>query len=64
VQGLHETFKKTPVMAQLETKAPPPASFLHTRTQSPPVPTPHRVRMRTQGPWPSHGERPGGMLDP
>lgn len=42
VQGLHETYKKTPVMAQLETKAPPPGSFLHTRTARPPVHTPHR----------------------
>ncbi|KAI8469618.1 MAG: flagellar associated protein [Monoraphidium minutum] len=42
VQGLHETFKKTPVMAQLEAKDPAPTSFLHTRSSSPPVATPHR----------------------
>lgn len=46
VQGLHETYKKTPVMAQLETKAPEPSSFLHTRTARPAVATPHRVRGR------------------
>jgi hypothetical protein len=43
VQGLQEVFMKTPVMAQLETKAPPATSFLHTRTARPPVPAPHRV---------------------
>ncbi|KAF8071076.1 elmoA [Scenedesmus sp. PABB004] len=36
VQGLQEVYKKTPVMAQLETKAPGEESFLHTRTASPP----------------------------
>lgn len=36
MQGLQETFKKTPVMAQLETKKPGEESFLHTRTCSPP----------------------------
>jgi hypothetical protein len=46
VQGLHETYKKTPVMAQLETKQPSPASFLHTRTSRAPVASPHRVRRR------------------
>jgi len=35
VQGLSETFQKTPVMAQLETKDPEPTSFLHTRSQVP-----------------------------
>ncbi|GBF88223.1 flagellar associated protein [Raphidocelis subcapitata] len=42
VQGLQEVFMKTPVMAQLETKAPPETSFLHTRTARPPVAAPHR----------------------
>jgi hypothetical protein len=42
IQGLTETYKKTPVMAQLETKAPEPASFLHTRTCSPPKASPMR----------------------
>eukprot|EP00775_Hariotina_reticulata_P006099 gene6099-6337_t len=36
VQGLQETYKKTPIMAQLETKAPAEESFIHTRTCSPP----------------------------
>lgn len=36
VQGLQETYKKTPVMAQLETKKPGDESFIHTRTSSPP----------------------------
>jgi hypothetical protein len=49
VQGLHETFKKTPVMAQLETKAPGPSSFLHTRTARPPVASPHRVSELSAG---------------
>lgn len=35
VQGMNETFQKTPVMAQLETKDPEPVSFLHTRNQVP-----------------------------
>eukprot|EP00798_Chlamydomonas_sp_ICE-L_P013486 gene13486-19344_t len=36
VQGMQETFKKTPIMAQLETKDPDPEfSFIHTRTQVP-----------------------------
>lgn len=33
VQGLQETYKKTPVMAQDETLNPLPESFIHTRTQ-------------------------------
>jgi Ca2+-binding EF-hand superfamily protein len=32
VQGLQETFKKTPIIAQLETKDPDMESFIHTRT--------------------------------
>lgn len=36
VQGMQETYKKTPVMAQLETKQPGEESFVYTRTQSPP----------------------------
>jgi hypothetical protein len=35
IGGLSETYKKTPVMAQLETKDPEPTSFLHTRSQLP-----------------------------
>lgn len=35
VQGISETFQKTPIMAQLETKDPEPVSFLHTRAQVP-----------------------------
>mmetsp|Transcript_29044 Transcript_29044/g.53375 ORF Transcript_29044/g.53375 Transcript_29044/m.53375 type:complete len:356 (-) Transcript_29044:838-1905(-) len=42
IQGIQETYKKTPVMAQLETKAPEPDSFLYTRTAVPPKPTPSR----------------------
>lgn len=39
MQGLQETYKKTPVMAQLEIKAPGEESFIHTRTASPPKAT-------------------------
>eukprot|EP00879_Flechtneria_rotunda_P002409 GHRR01002605.1.p1 GENE.GHRR01002605.1~~GHRR01002605.1.p1 ORF type:complete len:356 (+),score=108.73 GHRR01002605.1:120-1187(+) len=39
MQGLQETYKKTPIMAQLETKAPTEDSFIHTRTSSPPKTT-------------------------
>ncbi|PNW78166.1 hypothetical protein CHLRE_10g466650v5 [Chlamydomonas reinhardtii] len=42
VQGLQETYKKTPVMAQLETKDPSPESFIYTRTQTAPKPSPVR----------------------
>ncbi len=42
VQGLQETYKKTPVMAQLETKDPTPESFIYTRTQTAPRPSPTR----------------------
>eukprot|EP00798_Chlamydomonas_sp_ICE-L_P013487 gene13487-19345_t len=36
VNGLQETYKKTPIMAQLETKEPDADfSFIHTRTQVP-----------------------------
>ena len=42
VQGLGETYKKTPIMAQLETKAPAAESFLHTRTASAPKAAPMR----------------------
>ncbi|GIL87642.1 hypothetical protein Vretimale_14675 [Volvox reticuliferus] len=42
VQGLQETYKKTPVMAQLETKDPTPESFIYTRTQTAPKPSPVR----------------------
>lgn len=40
--GMSETFKKTPMMAQLETKAPGEESFIHTRTASPPKAQPAR----------------------
>lgn len=33
VHGLGETFKKTPIPAQIETKDPDDNSFIHTRTQ-------------------------------
>lgn len=42
MQGMSETFKKTPMMAQLETKAPTEESFIHTRTASPPKLQPAR----------------------
>ncbi|PNH10163.1 putative calmodulin-like protein 6 [Tetrabaena socialis] len=42
VQGLQETYKKTPIMAQLETKDPTPESFIFTRTQTKPKPSPVR----------------------
>ncbi|KAF5832469.1 hypothetical protein DUNSADRAFT_11636 [Dunaliella salina] len=35
MQGINETFQKTPIMAQLEAKDPEPTSFLHTRGQVP-----------------------------
>lgn len=40
INGIQETYKKTPIMAQLETKDPDPQfSFIHTRTQVPYKPT-------------------------
>lgn len=33
IHGISETFKKTPIPCQIETKDPPEVSFLHTRTQ-------------------------------
>jgi hypothetical protein len=33
IHGLGETFKKTPIPAQVETKVPDDNSFIHTRTQ-------------------------------
>ncbi|KAJ9530395.1 hypothetical protein QJQ45_000767 [Haematococcus lacustris] len=35
IHGLGETYKKTPIMAQLEVKDPEQTSFLHTRDQLP-----------------------------
>ncbi len=37
IPGLQETFKKTPVMAQVETKDPTPESFVYTRELVPPA---------------------------
>lgn len=42
VQGINETYKKTPVMSQLETKAPDQDSFIFTRTQIQPKSDPTR----------------------
>ncbi|KAK9808647.1 hypothetical protein WJX72_001201 [[Myrmecia] bisecta] len=42
IQGLGETFGKTPVIAQQQTKDPVPCSFLHTRKTAAPVTTPIR----------------------
>lgn len=42
IPGMSETFKKTPMMAQLETRAPGDESFIHTRTASPPKAAPAR----------------------
>lgn len=42
VQGMQETYKKTPIMAQLETKDPAEESFIYTRTITAPVPSPSR----------------------
>jgi len=39
VQGLGETYKKTPIMAQVETKDPAPEDFIFTRTQVAPKTT-------------------------
>lgn len=36
IRGVGETFAKTPVMAQLETREPPPDSFLYARSKAPP----------------------------
>ena len=33
IRGMGETFAKTPVMAQWETKEPPPDSFLYARSK-------------------------------
>lgn len=44
IHGLHETYKKTPIMAQLETKVPDPDTFIYTRTQVPPRPTPEDIK--------------------
>lgn len=33
IRGVGETFAKTPVMAQLETREPPPDSFLYARSK-------------------------------
>eukprot|EP00882_Tetradesmus_deserticola_P023612 GHRQ01025707.1.p1 GENE.GHRQ01025707.1~~GHRQ01025707.1.p1 ORF type:complete len:154 (+),score=40.16 GHRQ01025707.1:150-611(+) len=44
IQGLQETYKKTPVMAQVETKTPGEESFIHTRTCSPPKTTYHSMQ--------------------
>ena len=42
IQGLMETYAQTPIPAQLQTKQPPPTSFLFTRSAVPPVSTPSR----------------------
>jgi hypothetical protein len=44
IQGLQETYKKTPIMAQVETKTPGEESFIHTRTCSPPNTTYHSMQ--------------------
>jgi hypothetical protein len=44
IQGLQETYKKTPIMAQVETKTPGEESFIHTRTCSPPKTTYHSMQ--------------------
>ena len=45
IQGLQETFKKTPMPSQLEAKDPEPDAFLYTR-QSLPFKTSHASLMR------------------
>lgn len=42
VQGLQETYKKTPIMAQLETREPTADSFIYTRTLAEPKSSPVR----------------------
>lgn len=44
VRGMQETYKKTPFMAQLETKQPTPDTLLHTRAYSPPKSTYHSMQ--------------------
>jgi hypothetical protein len=44
IQGLQETYKKTPIMAQVETKTLGEESFIHTRTCSPPKTTYHSMQ--------------------
>eukprot|EP00803_Ostreobium_quekettii_P009237 evm.model.scf_479.3 EVM.evm.TU.scf_479.3 scf_479:17845-20257(+) len=42
IQGLQETYKKTPIPCQIETKAPQEGSFIFTRTRTQHKSTPHR----------------------
>ena len=59
VQGLQETYKKTPVMAQLETKAPTPDSFIYTRTQT--APRPSAIRDPCNNPENFRKAQPGNL---
>ena len=42
IQGLQETYKKTPIPCQIETKEPSVGSFIFTRTRTAHKSTPHR----------------------
>ncbi len=61
IHGLSETYKKTPVMAQLETKDPEPTSFLHTRSALPHKPTYATVK---KDPCNYPGNKPGTIANP
>lgn len=55
IKGLGETYRKTPVMAQVETRTPEPSSFLFTRTVHPKA-EPAKDPCNNESSWRDKGE--------